>query len=93
MFRKIGKGVGFIGLGHFEDTHSPIILCALGGLCVSVLGVLVPPTMFWAEFEIGSIAEPGKELPHIWPQVRRQDKQLAVSASVVIRLTSAQKTH
>ncbi|CAM9352397.1 unnamed protein product, partial [Hapterophycus canaliculatus] len=68
MFRKVGKGVSLLGLGHFEDTHSPIVLCALGGLCVSVLGVLVPPTMFWAEFEIGSIAEPGKALPHIWPQ-------------------------
>ncbi|CAM9358607.1 unnamed protein product [Ectocarpus sp. 13 AM-2016] len=68
VFRKIGKGVSILGLGHFEDTDSPIILCALGGLCVSVLGVLVPPSMFWAEFEIGSIAEPGKDLPHIWPQ-------------------------
>ncbi|CAM9780961.1 unnamed protein product [Pylaiella littoralis] len=68
MFRKVGKGVSILGLGHFEDTKSPIILCALGGLCVSVLGVLVPPSMFWAEFEIGSIAEPGRDLPHIWPQ-------------------------
>ncbi|CAM9371506.1 unnamed protein product [Ectocarpus sp. 6 AP-2014] len=68
VFRKIGKGVSILGLGHFEDTKSPIILCALGGLCVSALGVLVPPSMFWAEFEIGSIAEPGKDLPHIWPQ-------------------------
>ncbi|CAN0122704.1 unnamed protein product, partial [Hapterophycus canaliculatus] len=67
-FRRCTHGVSLLGLGHFEDTHSPIILCALGGLCVSLLGVLVPPTMFWAEFEIGSIAEPGKELPHIWPQ-------------------------
>ncbi len=73
MFRRIGKGVKFIGLGHFEDTKSPIILAALGGVCVSVIGVLVPPTMFWAEFEIGSIAEPGKDLPHIWPQVNSQN--------------------
>ena len=71
MFRKVGKGVHALGLGHFEDTKSPVILCALGGLCISILGVLVPPTMFWAEFEIGSIAEPGKDLPHIWPQVNR----------------------
>ena len=71
MFRKVGKGVHALGLGHFEDTKSPIILCALGGLCISILGVLVPPTMFWAEFEIGSIAEPGKELPHVWPPVSR----------------------
>lgn len=71
MFRKVGKGVSLLGLGHFEDTKSPVILCALGGLCVSILGVLVPPSMFWSEFEIGSVAEPGRELPHIWPQVNK----------------------
>lgn len=70
MLRTVGKGVNLLHLGAFEDTESPIILCALGGLCVSILGVLVPPSMFWAEMEMGSIAEPGKDLPHIWPQVR-----------------------
>ena len=39
----------------------------LGGLLVGVLGVLVPPTMFWGEFEIRSLADPSKPLPHIWP--------------------------
>lgn len=71
MFRKVGEGVSRLGLGHFEDTRSPIMLCALGGFCVSALGVLVPPTMFWSKVEIGSIAEPGRDLPHIWPQVNR----------------------
>lgn len=69
MFRRVGKGVKVMGLGNFDDTRSPVILAALGGLCVSVIGVLVPPTMFWSEFEIASIAEPGKPLPHIWPPV------------------------
>lgn len=66
----MGKGVHRIGLGHFEDTHAPVLLAALGGMCISVVGVLVPPSMFWAEFEMDSIAEPGKPLAHIWPQAR-----------------------
>lgn len=57
------------GLGQFADTKYPVVLAALGGLCASVIGVLVPPTMFWSELEIASIAEPGKDLPNIWPQV------------------------
>ena len=71
LFRSVGKGVKKIGLGHFEDTKSPVILAALGGLCISTIGVLVPPSMFWAEFEMKSIAEPGRALPHIWPQVSK----------------------
>ncbi|CAN0041542.1 unnamed protein product, partial [Sphacelaria rigidula] len=67
FFRRVGKGVGAIGLGHFENPPAPVILCALGGLSISIIGVLVPPSMFWAEFEIGSIADPSKELPHVWP--------------------------
>ena len=58
------------GFGYFEDTKSPILLAAMGGFCISIIGVLVPPTMFWAEYEIGCIADPRKDLPLIWPQVR-----------------------
>lgn len=39
----------------------------LGGLLVGVLGVLVPPTMFWGEYEIQTLADPSRRLPHIWP--------------------------
>ena len=62
-----------MGFGSFEDTDSPILLAALGGLCVSIIGILVPPSMFWSEYEIGSIAEPGKDLPYVWPQVSKTD--------------------
>ena len=72
LFRSVGNGVKKIGLGHFEDTKSPVILAALGGLCVSTIGVLVPPSMFWSEFEMQSIAEPGRDLPHIWPQAGKK---------------------
>ncbi|CAM9537552.1 unnamed protein product [Ascophyllum nodosum] len=67
IFRGVAKGVERIGLGDFETTNRPIVLAALGGLSISILGVLVPPTMFWSEFEIGVIAEPGTDLPHVWP--------------------------
>lgn len=70
FYRLIGKGVKRSGFGYFEDTKSPILLAAVGGLCISIIGILVPPSMFWSEFEIGSIAEPSKSLPHIWPEVR-----------------------
>lgn len=69
VFRSVGKGMNKTGLGQFADTKYPVVLAALGGLCASVIGVLVPPTMFWSELEIASIAEPGKDLPNIWPQV------------------------
>lgn len=58
-----------IGLGHFEDTPKPVILATLGGLLIGIIGVLVPPSMFWAEFEIGSIADEKVPLPHVWPPV------------------------
>lgn len=46
-----------------------MMLSTLGGFLIGVLGVLLPPTMFWAEFEIGSVADPSKELPNVWPPV------------------------
>ena len=82
LFRAVGKGVKAIGFGYFEDTKSPILVASLGGLCISIIGILVPPTMFWSEFEIGSIAEPGKDLPHIWPQVRNANVDEANETTV-----------
>lgn len=69
FFRKVGDGIRKTGLGHFEDNKSPIILAILGGLSVSIIGIFVPPTMFWSEFEMETIAVPGTDLPQVWPQV------------------------
>ncbi len=41
----------------------------LGGFLIGCLGVLLPPVMFWGEFEINTLANPTRRLPHIWPQV------------------------
>lgn len=35
---------------------------------IGVIGVLLPPVMFWGEFEIGTLAAPSTVLPHIWPK-------------------------
>ena len=40
---------------------------ALGGLLIGCIGVLLPPVMFWGEWEIQTIAS-GAPLPHIWPK-------------------------
>ena len=40
---------------------------ALGGLLGGAIGVLLPPVMFWGEWEIQTIAD-GSPLPHIWPK-------------------------
>ena len=40
----------------------------LGGLAIGIIGVLLPPVMFWGEFEISTLAAPSVALPHIWPK-------------------------
>ena len=40
----------------------------LGGFLIGVIGIFLPPVMFWGEFEIGTLADPNKPLPHIWPK-------------------------
>ena len=43
--------------------------CGLvGGLLVGLLGVVLPPTMFWGEYEINTLAAQDRPLPHIWPK-------------------------
>ena len=39
-----------------------------GGFVIGIIGVLLPPVMFWGEFEIGTLAAPSAALPHIWPK-------------------------
>ena len=51
------------------DEHSAPTACgALGGFVIAVTGMLLPPTMFWGEFELRSMADPTIPLPHIWPR-------------------------
>lgn len=40
----------------------------LGGFLIGIIGIFLPPVMFWGEFEISTLADPSKPLPHIWPK-------------------------
>lgn len=49
--------------------NSPVKLSIFGGVGICLLGVLIPQTMFWGEYELGIIGalKPASALPHIWP--------------------------
>lgn len=50
-------------------NSSPVKLAIFGGIGICTLGVLIPQTMFWGEYEmqtIGSLS-PASKLVHIWP--------------------------
>lgn len=52
-----------------NNITDPLKLSILGGIGVCTLGVLIPHTLFWGEFEmqtIGSLSL-SSALPHIWP--------------------------
>lgn len=57
-FKKIG----------LNDTR-PVPLALAGGAGIVVLGLLVPHTMFWGEYEFQVVAasQPASTLPHIFP--------------------------
>ncbi|KAJ8908885.1 hypothetical protein NDN08_005589 [Rhodosorus marinus] len=51
---------------RLEDK--PVKLAVFGGVIIACLGVLVPHSMFWGEYEFQSIASLGSTpLPHVWP--------------------------
>lgn len=50
------------------DEHAAPVRCgALGGFVIGALGAVLPPTMFWGEFEMKALADPSVPLPHVWP--------------------------
>lgn len=60
----------FRSLGLLDDENAravPRVL--LGAAGVVAIGMMVPQTMFWGEWEIGTIAtlSPAAKLPHVWP--------------------------
>lgn len=69
LFMKIHhafvKVVSWVGL---HEHHTPVRSGLFGGFVIGVIGVLLPPVMFWGEFEIGTLAAPSNPLPHIWPK-------------------------
>ena len=52
-----------------QEHHTPVASGLVGGFLIGLIGIFLPPTMFWGEFEIRTLANPGKvALPHIWPK-------------------------
>ena len=52
-----------------QEHHTPVASGLVGGFLIGLIGIFLPPTMFWGEFEIRTLANPGKVvLPHIWPK-------------------------
>lgn len=35
---------------------------------MGLIGVLLPPVMFWGEYEMNTLANFDNPLPHIWPK-------------------------
>lgn len=68
LFMQLHKHLNLVLLKMgFHEHHTPVRSGLLGGLLIGILGVLIPPTMFWGEFEIQTLADPSRRLPHIWP--------------------------
>ena len=51
-----------------QEHDTPVRSGMFGGFVIGIIGVLLPPVMFWGEFEIGTLASPSTALPHIWPK-------------------------
>jgi H+/Cl- antiporter ClcA len=57
-----------LGLMDDENRYAvPRVMC--GALGIVVIGMLVPQTLFWGEFEfpVLATASPASDLPHVWP--------------------------
>jgi H+/Cl- antiporter ClcA len=60
----------FRGLGLMDDENRkalPRVMC--GAFGIVAIGMFVPQTMFWGEFEfpVLATASPASDLPHVWP--------------------------
>jgi H+/Cl- antiporter ClcA len=64
-----GKVMKFFESHKLMEPSHPVQRALLGATAIIILGLLIPQTMFWGEFEIGTIAtmSPASSLPHIWP--------------------------
>ncbi|KAL7534442.1 hypothetical protein ACHAWF_004837, partial [Thalassiosira exigua] len=60
----------FDAMGLLDDENACAVPRALvAAIPIAGIGMLVPQTMFWGEYEIGAIAtpSPASDLPHVWP--------------------------
>eukprot|EP00850_Spirogloea_muscicola_P007899 SM000041S15458 [mRNA] locus=s41:269498:272769:+ [translate_table: standard] len=68
VFLKIHALVGHAFEAMRLKKHQ-LVLSTAAGLLLGGLGILIPQTLFWGEYEIASIVTRGKSpLPHIYPR-------------------------
>jgi len=63
--KMVNKTLLAIGL---QEHRTPVKSGCLGGFLIGLIGILLPPTLFWSEFEINNMANTSHVLTHIWPQ-------------------------
>eukprot|EP01026_Neomeris_dumetosa_P058271 TRINITY_DN54095_c0_g2_i1.p1 TRINITY_DN54095_c0_g2~~TRINITY_DN54095_c0_g2_i1.p1 ORF type:complete len:599 (+),score=49.71 TRINITY_DN54095_c0_g2_i1:2-1798(+) len=51
-----------------QEHKTPILSGGFGGLIIGMVGVFLPATLFWGEFELKTVANPAIDLPHVWPK-------------------------
>lgn len=56
-----------LAVAGLDEHVTPIKAGTLGGIVIGVICMLLPPVMFWGEFELKSFADPAIPLPHVWP--------------------------
>eukprot|EP00877_Chromochloris_zofingiensis_P002746 jgi/Chrzof1/12472/Cz06g35170.t1 len=65
MHKGIKWALSKLGL---DEHRTPVMSGLTGGLLLGLIGAFLPPTLFWGEFEIRTIADPSIPLQHIWPK-------------------------
>lgn len=60
--KKVWHSMGFV------ESKRPIFTGMFAGLTFGLIGVFLPPTMFWGEFEMRTVADDSVELEHVWPK-------------------------
>lgn len=60
----------FARLGLVDNGKNAVQRALLGAAVIVSVGVLIPYTLFWGEYEIQAIGtlSPASSLPHIWPK-------------------------
>lgn len=73
-------------LSQFNVSPDPLKSAIVGGAVVCLLGVLIPQTFFWGEFEMQTIGalEPASKLPHVWPTAGLMNFEITGASSAML---------
>eukprot|EP00210_Caulerpa_lentillifera_P003493 g3333.t1 len=63
--KMINKTLLYFGL---QEHRTPVKSGFVGGVFIGLIGVFLPPTLFWSEFEMNNMANAGHPLTHVWPE-------------------------